>query len=262
MAKGRDYTPPPATADQLAQVLRSMHFDRVIIVTPTIYDNDNSATLAALKQLGRDRARGVAAADETMPPKALDSLSEGGIVGMRVFLGGEASKEAAAVNHLQAKFELAKARGWHLEISAPPDAVANLRAQLASAPVPLLFVYFGWVKGGVDQPGFHAVLSLLKSGKAYVKLSEPYRVSKKGPDYPNLVPVVKAYLAANPDRLLWGSGWSHVDSSSVHGRKATDLAPDLPIDNAHLLDLLAAWVPDAQTRRKILVDNPARLYGF
>jgi predicted TIM-barrel fold metal-dependent hydrolase len=84
--------------------------------------------------------------------------------------------------------------------------------------------YFAWAVGGVEQSGFDAVLSLVKSGRAYVKLAEPYRLSNHAPDYPNLAPVVQALLAANPDRLLWGSGWPHVDSSaprsSQDGRRA------------------------------------------
>ncbi|HLZ07211.1 MAG TPA: amidohydrolase family protein, partial [Chloroflexota bacterium] len=102
----------------------------------------------------------------------------------------------------------------------------------------------------------------VKSRRAYVKLSEPYRLSKKAPEYGDLVPVVRALLAANPDRLLWGSGWPHVDSTPVAGRSNTDLAPNLPVDTGHLLNLFASWVPDAEIRHTILVKNPARLYGF
>jgi predicted TIM-barrel fold metal-dependent hydrolase len=140
--------------------------------------------------------------------------------------------------------------------------VAALAPQLAACPVPLVLDYFGWVAGGVQQPGFEAVLSLVKSRRAYVKLSEPYRLSKKAPEYGDLVAVVRALLAANPDRLLWGSGWPHVDSTPVAGRSNTDLAPNLPVDTGHLLNLFARWVPDAEIRRTILVENPARLYGF
>jgi predicted TIM-barrel fold metal-dependent hydrolase len=121
--------------------------------------------------------------------------------------------------------------------------------------------YFAWAAGGTAQPGFDAVLSLMESGRTYVKLSEPYRLSSKGPDYPDLVPVVRALLAANPDRVLWGSGWPHV-SARAPGKTSKDLAPNLPIDTGHLLNLLARWVPDSETRHRILVDNPARLYEF
>jgi predicted TIM-barrel fold metal-dependent hydrolase len=262
MSQDRDYTPPPATVDELRELLQFLSFDRVVIVTPDIYGTDNSATLAAIKELGQNRARGVAWIAQTTPSEALDSMSAAGIAGIRVFLNASRGFDVPiAAKYLQAQFDLAQKRGWHLQFSVPPFVVAALEAQFASSPVPLVFTYFGWAQGGVEQPGFDALLSLIKSGLAYVKLSEPYRLSKKGPNYPDLVPVVQALLATNPDRLLWGSGWPYV-SGAVPGRPITDVTPDLPIDAGHLLNLLAAWVPSAETRRKILVDNPARLYGF
>jgi predicted TIM-barrel fold metal-dependent hydrolase len=189
-------------------------------------------------------------------------MMKGGIAGIRLFLGGGDFRPAAAARHLQTAIDLANVRGWHLDVSAPPDVVAALAPQLAACPVPLVLDYFGWVAGGVQQPGFEAVLSLVKSGRAYVKLAEPYRLSKKAPEYGDLVPVVRALVAANPDRLLWGSGWPHVDSTPVAGRSNTDLAPNLHVDTGHLFNLFARWVPDAERRRTILVENPARLYGF
>lgn len=264
MSPERDYTPPAATADDLVEKLKFLNIERVVIVTPTVYGNDNSVTLAAIEKLGRDRARGVALVDETISSERLDSMMKAGITGIRLFLGGGAGvfHPAAAAKRLQTAIDLANVRGWHIDISAPPDVVAALAPQLAACPVPLVLDYFGWVAGGVRQPGFEAVLSLVKSQRAYVKLAEPYRLSKKAPDYRDLVPVVRALLAANPDRLLWGSGWPHVDSTLVAGRSNTDLAPNLPVDTGHLLNLFARWVPDAEMRRTILVKNPARLYGF
>jgi predicted TIM-barrel fold metal-dependent hydrolase len=262
MSPNRDYTPPTATANELLAMLKFLNLDRVVIVTPTVYGTDNSATLAAIRQLGRDRARGVALVDEAASRDLLDSLMEGGVTGIRLFLAGAVLHPQAAAKRLLTAFGLAKARGWHLDIQAPPDAIAALAPQLASSPAPLVLGYFAWVAGGVEQPGFDAVLSLVKSGRAYVKLAEPYRLSNHPPDYPNLAPVVQALLAANPDRLLWGSGWPHVDSTAPPGRARTDVAPNLPVDAGHLLNLFAQWVPNGETRRKILVENPARLYGF
>jgi predicted TIM-barrel fold metal-dependent hydrolase len=259
MSPERDYTPPAATADGLIEALRFLNFDRVVIVTPTIYGDDNTATIAAIRQIGRDRARGIALVDQSASPAILDAMMDEGIVGVRLFLyGGGVFDPAAAAKRLQAKIDLARRRGWHIQISTPPDVIAALATQLAASSVPLVLEYFGWLAGGVDQPGFEEILSLVKSGRAYVKLAEPYRLSKNAPDYPDLVPVVQALVAANPDRVLWGSGWPHVDS----GHAKADVAPNLPVDAGHLLNLLAAWVPDADNRRKILVDNPARLYGF
>ena len=263
MSPQRDYTPPPATADQLAKMLAVMHLDRVVIVTPTIYDTDNSATVDAVRQLGLRRARGVAIVDEDASTRLLARLAAAGIAGVRVFLGGDSGTDAQAVKRRLQRFgKLAAEQGWHLDISAPPDVVAAVAELMASCPVPLVFDYFAWLGGGIQQGGFDTITSLMKSGHAYVKLSEPYRISKIRPDYNNLMPLVQAFVAANADRVLWGSGWPHVDSGSVSGRKNTDTAPDLPEDAGHLLNLLGTWVPDQQVRHKILVENPARLYRF
>jgi predicted TIM-barrel fold metal-dependent hydrolase len=105
-------------------------------------------------------------------------------------------------------------------------------------------------------------LSLVRTGKAYVKISGAYRSSNAPPDYADVAPLAKALIAANPQRILWGSDWPHPDSSTVAGRKATDIAPLLQIDDGRLLNQLAVWTPDAARRKLILVDNPARLYGY
>jgi predicted TIM-barrel fold metal-dependent hydrolase len=262
MSPEREYTPPPATADQLLEVQKFLKLDRVVIVTPGIYD-DNSATLAAIKQLGLDRARGVAFVAANTPSETLDSMRASGIAGIRLFLAGTgAFNPAAAAKHLDEAVDIAKPRTWHLQIATPPDVIAALATQLASCPVPVVLDTFGWVAGGVEQPGFETILSLMRSGRAYVKFTQPYRISNNPPNYEDLLPVIRALLAANPDRLLWGSGWPNVRSEGLPGRAKTDLAPNLPVDAANLLNLLAVWVPDGETRRKILVDNPARLYGF
>jgi predicted TIM-barrel fold metal-dependent hydrolase len=262
MSRDRDYTPAAATTDELLEMLTFLRLDRAVIVTPTVYDGDNSATLAAIRQLGQDRARGVALVDQTTSSGILDSLREAGIAGIRLFLAGAGVFDsAAAARHLKNAISLAEPRAWHLDIATPPDVIAALFPQLASCPVPLVLDTFGWVAGGVEQPGFDQILSLVRTGRAYVKFSEPYRLSQKAPDYRDLVPVVDALLAANPDRLLWGSGWPNV-SGPVPGRAKTDLTPNLLIDAGQLLNEFAVWVPDAQIRHKILVENPARLYGF
>jgi predicted TIM-barrel fold metal-dependent hydrolase len=129
--------------------------------------------------------------------------------------------------------------------------------------VPIVFDHFAGAQaaGGLSQPGFDAVLSLLRSGRAYVKLSAPYRASKT-PPYDDVAQLAQAFVATNPDRILWGSDWPHPDSAHGPGKTATDITPFLPIDDGLVLDQLARWIPEAGLRRKILVDSPARLYGF
>jgi predicted TIM-barrel fold metal-dependent hydrolase len=115
---------------------------------------------------------------------------------------------------------------------------------------------------GLGQPGFADVLDLVRSGRAYVKISYAYRASKAAPDYSDVVPLAKALIAANPDRIVWGTDWPHPDSVTPPGKKPTDVTPLLQIDDGRLLNLLPVWAPDVAIREKILVANPARLYGF
>jgi predicted TIM-barrel fold metal-dependent hydrolase len=127
-----------------------------------------------------------------------------------------------------------------------------------------VFDHFGGARAalGTAQPGFEALLALVRSGKAYVKISGAYRSSTARPDYADVTPLAKALIAANLQRILWGSDWPHPDSSTVAGRKKTDIAPLLPIDDGRVLNQLAVWAPDTAQRKTILVDNPARLYGY
>jgi predicted TIM-barrel fold metal-dependent hydrolase len=188
-------------------------------------------------------------------------LKRAGVVGMRWLLSnGDPSDQPAAEQRLQRGINIAKRWGWHLDVLTPTNVIGELQNQLAASPVTIVLDYFGWARS-VDQDGFDSILSLVSSGPVYVKLSEPYRVSKEPPDYTDLLPVVQALINSNPDKILWGSGWPHV-SSAVPGRAPTEEIPNLPIDAGHLLNLLETWVPDRDLRHKILVDNPARLYGF
>jgi predicted TIM-barrel fold metal-dependent hydrolase len=104
-------------------------------------------------------------------------------------------------------------------------------------------------------------LNLLQNGKAYVKISAPYRSSTLAPDYPDVAPMAKAMVAANPQRILWGSDWPH-PGIPVPGRSNSEITPFFQIDDGQILNLLPTWVPDAALRKTILVENPARLYGF
>jgi predicted TIM-barrel fold metal-dependent hydrolase len=112
------------------------------------------------------------------------------------------------------------------------------------------------------QPGFGAVLGLLEAGNTYVKASGAYLCSTQAPDFPDVVPFAETFIAAGPDRIIWGSNWPHPDGARVPGRDPFAILPFLPHGNAETLNLLGKWAPDAETRRMILVDNPARLYGF
>ena len=115
---------------------------------------------------------------------------------------------------------------------------------------------------GTGQAGFGTLVKLVRAGKAYVKISAAYRVSSRPDDYSDVTPLAKALIEANPQRILWGSDWPHPAGAARPGTSATDIAPNLKIDNGRLLNLLPVWAPDSALRKTILVDNPARLFGF
>jgi predicted TIM-barrel fold metal-dependent hydrolase len=260
----RVYTPEAAEPDEMSALHRALHMERVVIVTPSIYGTDNSATLYGMKARSAT-ARGVAVIDEKTSEGDLDAMERAGICGIRINLATVGQTDPAiGRRRLQASIDRMKRRNWHIQMYTSPAVIAGIKDLVQSSPVPVVFDHFGGAETalGLQQPGFTDLVELVKAGKAYVKISGAYRASTKAPDYPDLAPFAKALIAANADRIVWGSDWPHPNSNPPPGRSATDLTPVFQVDDGRLLNLLAAWAPDAAVRKKILVDNPARLYGF
>ena len=262
---GRAYTPPVDPPEALLALQHALKLDRVVIVTPSVYGTDNAATLDGLRVLGPQRARGVAVIGPGTGTADLDALVKAGIRGIRVNLEQAGVFDpAASAKALDRAVQQIGRRPWHLQVYSRLSVIGPLKQQLSALPVPVVFDHFAGAQAalGPDQPGFGDVLDLVRSGKAWVKLSGAYRASEKAPAYPDVLPLARALVAANPDRLVWGSDWPHPDSTPRPDRKPTDPAPAQNVDDGRLLDLLAEWVPDRATRDRILVDNPKRLYDF
>jgi predicted TIM-barrel fold metal-dependent hydrolase len=261
---GRVYTPEPASPEEMAALHKALHIERVVIVTPSVYGTDNSATLFGMKARG-NTARGVAVIDDKTKDSDLDAMGQAGIRGIRINLAtGGVSDPNVARARLQAAIERVKARGWHVQIYTNLPLVSSIKDLVASSPVPVVFDHFGGAETalGQEQPGWVDLVELVKSGKAYVKISGAYRASKLEPDYPDAAAFARALIAANGERIIWGTDWPHPNSVTPPGKKPTDVTPLLQIEDGRLLNQLAVWAPDAATRKKILVDNPAKLYGF
>jgi len=261
---GRVYTPEPASPEEMTALHKALHIERVVIVTPSVYGTDNSATLFGIKARG-PTARGVAVIDDKTPESDLDAMQKEGFRGIRLNLAtGGINDPNVAKQRFQAAIDRMKARGWHIQLYTSLPLISAIKDLVMTAPVPAVFDHFGGAQAalGVEQPGFSDLVELVKSGKAHVKISGAYRASKLAPDYPDVVPLAKALIAANPDRIVWGTDWPHPDAVTPPGRKVTDVTPLLQIDDGNLLNQLPVWTPDAAIRKKILVDNPARLYGF
>jgi predicted TIM-barrel fold metal-dependent hydrolase len=141
--------------------------------------------------------------------------------------------------------------------------IEGIKEQVMAAPMPVVFDHFGGAQAalGVSQPGFDTLLNLVRTGKAYVKISAPYRSSTKPPDYADVAPLAKALIGANPQRILWGSDWPHPASPVAH-RPVTEITPLWQVDDGRIFNQLPIWAPDAALRNTILVTNPAKLYGF
>jgi predicted TIM-barrel fold metal-dependent hydrolase len=261
---GRTFTPETALPEELSALDRALHIERVVMVTPSFYGTDNSCLLWGMKARGA-AARGIAVIDEKTPESDLDAMGTAGVRGVRLNLQ-TTGQVAPAVGRqrFQAAVSRLKRRGWHIQVYASLAVVSGLKDLVLDAPMPVVFDHFGGARAalGLQQPGFADLLELVRSGKAYVKISGAYRASTQAPDYADVVPFAKALIAANADRIVWGTDWPHPDTVTPHGRQPTDVTPLLQIDDGRLLNQLAVWAPDAAIRQKILADNPARLYGF
>lgn len=261
---GRVYTPELASPEEMSALHKALHIERVVIVTPSVYGPDNSATLFGMKARGAT-ARGVAVIDDKTPESDLDAMKQEGFRGIRLNLAtGGISDPNVGRQRFQAAVDRMKARGWHIQLFTGLPMISAIKELVAASPVPVVFDHFGGAVAelGPEQPGFSDLLELVKSGKAHVKISGAYRASKLAPDYPDAAPLARALIAANSDRIIWGTDWPHPNSVTPPGNKPTDVTPLFQIDDGRLLNQLPVWAPDAAIRKKILVDNPARLYGF
>jgi predicted TIM-barrel fold metal-dependent hydrolase len=259
----RTYTPESASIAELEALHRALGISRVVVVHPSVYGTDNACSVDAVRRLGA-RARGVCVVDEKTTEAGMDALHRAGMRGLRLNLETAGTTDpAVAKTRFDAAVARARPRGWHIQVYTRPSVILALRETFAASPVPVVFDHFGGANaaGGVNQPGFDALAALLRTGRAYVKISGAYRGSSAAPSYGDMTPLAQALVGANPERVLWGTDWPHPDTTP-NGRRPTDIFTLLPIDDGRLMNQLAAWVPDARTRQSILVDNPARLYGF
>jgi predicted TIM-barrel fold metal-dependent hydrolase len=261
---GRVYTPEPASVDEMRALHRALHVDRVVIVQPSVYGTNNACTLDGLRRLGAS-ARGVAVIDDTSSDAALDDMHRGGIRGVRLNLATAGVTDPdVGRRRFEAMGNRIKGRPWHIQMNTELSMIDALHSDFAASTVPVVFDHFGGAQAarGTRQPGFEALVDLVRTGKAYVKISAAYRTSTSSPDYPDVAPLARALVAANTQRVLWGTDWPHPDSTPAAGRSATDIAPLLQVDDGRVLNLLPVWVPDPALRKTILVDNPLRLYQF
>jgi D-galactarolactone isomerase len=245
-------TPGPAWATLAAyrKVQHSIGTSRTVIVQPTAYGFDNTVTLAAVTELGRDTARAIVTIDETVTAADLRRMHDLGARGARFQMlpGGRLGwDQLAPVARRVADL------GWHIQLQMDGRLLHERERELTALPSALVIDHVGKFLEPValNHPGVACLRRLLEGGNCWLKLSAPYEVSRSGPpDYLDVAAIAKLMIATNPDRLVWGSNWPHVSS------------PDAPPDDLALRQVLTRWVGDARVEAGIMSRNPAELYGL
>lgn len=242
-----------ATVADYRRVQALLGTRRAVIVQPRTYGTDNSATLDAIAQLGATTTRGIAVLHPDVTDDTLQKLDAGGIRGVRFSLYTHANA-AVGFDMVETLAHRIAELGWHLQLHWTADQFVAHRDLLLRLPTPLVFDHMARLPlpGGIAHPAFALVSELLARGNSWLKLSGAYLDSIVGEAgrYADIDPVARAWVRAAPERLVWGSDWPHFTE------------PDHKPDDSLLFDLLTHWTGDESVRHRILVDNPARLYGF
>jgi 2-pyrone-4,6-dicarboxylate lactonase len=249
-APGRAYTPPDAPKERLSALHQILGIERAVIVQASCHGTDNRAMLDAIATSG-DRYRGIAIVDGSFTEKDYAALHEGGIRGVRFnfvnHLGG--MPDMNVFTHVLQRIQ---PLGWHLVVHLDAADIVDLSGLLRALPLPFVIDHMGRVlaSAGLEQEPFGALLELMKLGNCWVKVCGAERVSAAGPPFVDAIPFAQALVNAAPDRVLWGTDWPH-----------PNVGRHMPNDG-DLVDLVPLIVPDEALRRRLLIDNPASLYGW
>ena len=246
----RAYTPPDALVPQYQRMAQTLGIERMVVVQPSVYGHDNRCTLDSVELLGRRNTRAIVVIDDSVTDATLKDMAARGTVGIRVNTVLKGGTPPAQVKSLAKRLA---PLGWHIQVWSHDEQLLDLAPILEGLPVPVVLDHMGGVHSarGLDSPEFRAMMRLLERGQTWVKISG-YRASSAGYPYADVTPIAKKLIASAPERCVWGTDWPHPSLfGSMH----------MP-DDGELLNLLREWEPSDTLWQKILVDNPARLYGF
>jgi D-galactarolactone isomerase len=249
-APGGPALPGDFREEHYREMQQRLGFTRVIVVQPNAYQDDNAVALAAIQALGPE-ARGVGVVKPGVPDVEIERLTKGGIVAQRIF---QLPWGAVGFDRMHDVMSRVHPFGWHANLQLDGRELPQREEAILRLPGKFVIDHIGKYLEPVtpEQEAFKSLLRLLDTGRCWVKLSGAYETSKTGaPKYEDVGRLAKALVKHAPERMLWASNWPHPSAPK-------DNVPD----DADLLDLLLDWAPDEATRRKILVDNPAELYGF
>lgn len=257
LAEDRSYTPAEYPGETFIAHLDRLGLTRGVLVTGSASGADNGAVLEALSQHPA-RLRGVAVPQAGTTDAELDRWHAAGVRGVRVNLfrrdGHAVYRNGVGIEVLEALAPRLAGRGWHAQIWIHAPDLVELAPRLLRLGLPLVIDHMGRMAAsrGVEDPGFRLLCRMLADGSAWTKISGADRNTGLGPPYADIDPFAEALLRANPERVVWGSDWPHINYFDSR---------EMP-DDGVLLGLLARWLPDERLRRRVLVDNPSHLYDF
>jgi 2-pyrone-4,6-dicarboxylate lactonase len=253
-----EYTPPAAPLEHYLKMIAVIGVERGVVVQPSVHGLDSSATLDAIAH-SPDRFRGVGRIDDKTPLSELKRLHEGGIRGVRFNLL-DRPRGNVQLDVFDRCVENIAGLGWSVDLHIDTKNLLEQENRIRALSIPVVIDHIARIKpeAGLGQPAFQLLLDLLKGKHVWVKLSGADKICNTpvhayfGLPFIEVIPFARAVIDTAPDRVIWGTDWPH----------SNNFAPGHTPNDGDLVDLLAAFAPDEQTRRKILVDNPAALYGF
>jgi predicted TIM-barrel fold metal-dependent hydrolase len=241
--------PAGMTATDCRQLQRRLGTSRAVFVQAKYHRTDHACLLDALARFGSD-ALGVGVVHAGVEDSELRRLDAGGVHGLR-FSVWNPSDTVTTIDMIEPLARRVAELGWHVQLHMSGDQIVETAAMLRRLPCPIVFDHMGRLppKQGPDHPAFRAMLELVGKGRAWIKLSGAYLNTEQGPPYADASRIAQALVAEASERLVWGSDWPHVTEAHKP-------------DDAQLFDLLAVWAGSETIRNRILVDSPAKLYGF
>jgi predicted TIM-barrel fold metal-dependent hydrolase len=252
-----EYTPPAAPLEHYLKMIQIIGIERAVVVQPSVHGLDNSAALDAIAS-SDGRFRGVGRIDDQTPKSELHRLHRSGIRGVRFNLL-DRPRGNVKLDVLDRCVEHIAELGWSVDLHIDMKNLIGRENRIRNMPVPVVIDHIARVKPpeGLKQAGFELLLDLLRLTHVWVKVSGADKICNSkvygfGLPFIEVIPYARAVIAAAPDRIIWGSDWPH----------SNNFSPGHTPNDGDLIDLLAAFAPDESTRKKILVDNPAALYGF
>jgi predicted TIM-barrel fold metal-dependent hydrolase len=257
-AATRRYTPPAAPIEHYLNVMQITGLSRAVVVQPTAHGFDNRAALNAIAHSEEGTMRGIAMIDASLSDAELEELNAGGILGARFSLMGD---REGSPEDISRELPRMQAQDWILDLHVDPDDFLEHEQFIRGLPITTLIDHLARVNptGGLGQPAFQLLLDLLKDDRFWVKICSLDKLSavpkahvESGLPFMDMVPFAQAVIAVAPDRVVWGSDWPHGNT----------FTPGRTPNEGDLLDLLVEIAPDEGMRKRILVDNPARLFGF